>query len=124
MRGLDEFAPDDFIRLVLIEAGYENEPMPFNESQLQTLLYDHLESIPVFEKRVGFRTSGTYPYSDYVERVMTRMRASGVFRPVDKMQLCQGTKKYHEKEFPELDDANKQIAKEIGSALRKKMLKE
>jgi hypothetical protein len=124
LRDLDEFMPDDLIRLILIEAGYENEPMTFNEKQLQKIMYDYRDSLPKCCKYLAFRTSGTYPYSDYIERIMMRLRMSSVFAPVDKMQLCKGTKKYHEKEFPDLDESTKQIAKEIGLELRKRMLGE
>ena len=122
MRELNEFTPDDFVRLVLLEAGYENEPLPFDEVELQRLLYKNRELVPILEQKIAFRTSGTYPYSEYVERIMMRMKISGVFAPVDKMQLCEGTKEYHEKEFPDLDDTTKQMAKEIGAELRKRML--
>jgi hypothetical protein len=72
----DKIFPDDKVRMILNYAFSEGDN-PDNE-KLQILLYDAKMKYPSLFEEFNFRTSGTYPYSELLERIVMRMRISKI----------------------------------------------
>jgi hypothetical protein len=116
------FTSSDLICLILVEAGYEETPMPFDLVELQRLLYKNQDRLPTLAKNyVFFKTNGTYPYSPAVEQVYHRLLISQVFKPLNAMKLADGTREYHAEDEAQPDPMEMEVIKEIGQKLREKM---
>lgn len=103
MRSNEKIFPDDKVRLIL---NYSSSPILDNE-RLQTLLYEAKAKYPFLFEEFNFRTTGTYPYSDLLERVIMRMRIS-------KIRFEKETKKYVEERIrPKFSEDEVNILREI-----------
>lgn len=117
-----QFTPDDLVRLILVEAGYEETAMPFDLIELERLLYKNQDLLPTLANNyVYFRTTGTFPDSPYIERVYHRLLISGVLKSLDMVKLAKGTREYCAKDDAQPTDLEMEVIKEIGQKLREKM---
>ncbi len=117
--------PDDVIRVILKEMDFEEEPMKFDDEIFQRTLYEFSKrNVALFNDFI-FSISGTFPYSDLVERVLTRAKISRVLKTVNPdfefLQLAPGTGEYvDEKIKPKFSAQDYEILKEIGRELNTK----
>jgi len=122
---LREFTPDDLVQLILVEAGYEEATMPFEQKELQRLLYRNYDRLPTLKKsHVYFKTNGTFPYSPYVERIYQRLIISHVLQCLPGYKLANGTREYCAENKAQPDPIEMEVIKELGVTFRKKMLGE
>lgn len=117
--------PDDIIRVVLKEMDFEGKPMKFDDEIFQRTLFEFSKRNTRLFNDFIFSTSGTFPYSDLVERVLTRAKISRVLKTVNPdfefLQLAPGTCDYVEKKIkPKFSTPDYEILKEIGIELNKK----
>ena len=117
--------PDDIIRVILKEMDFEREAMKFDDEIFQRTLYDFSKRNASLFNNFIFSTSGTFPYSDLVERVLTRAKISRVLKTVNPdfefLQLAPGTGEYvDEKIKPKFSAPDYEILKEIGKELNTK----
>ncbi len=75
--------PDDKIRVILKEMAIENEPVKFDDKIFQITLYEYKNRFPDLLNEITFSRSGTHPYSDLLERVLTRAKISRVLETVN-----------------------------------------
>lgn len=118
--------PDDKIRVILKEMDLEKEQMRFDDEVFQSAIYDSSKKYPHLFSEFLFSTSGTFPYSDLLERVLTRAKISRVLKTVNPdfefVQLSAGTNEYiDEKIKPKFEHGDYQILKEIGNELNTKL---
>jgi hypothetical protein len=117
-----QFTPSDLMCLILVEAGYEETPMPFDLVELERLLYKNQDRLPTLAKNyVYFKTNGTFPDSPYIERAYHMLLMSGVFKSLNQMKLANGTREYHANDEAQPDPMEMEVIKEIGQKLREKM---
>jgi len=114
--------PDDKIRVILKEMNFETEPIKLDEEVFQGTLYVFSKKYPALLNEFLFSTSGTFPYSDLIERVLTRAKISRVLKTVNPdfeyVQLSAGSSKYiDEKIKPKFNTGEYQKLKEIGNEL-------
>lgn len=119
----NKFDVEDLICAILVETGYEDTSMPFDDAEFQRMLYRHANRIPWFENKVSFRTTMTFPYSGRIERALHRLQIAGVFSKTNELRLVAGTREYNEREFPDLSDKERNLIKELGLEFRKMMTK-
>ncbi len=117
--------PDDVIRVILKEMDFEGEAMKFDDEIFQRTLYEFSKRNTRLFNDFIFSTSGTFPYSDLVERVLTRAKISRVLKTVNPdfefLQLASGTSEYVDKKIkPKFDASDYEMLKEIGKELNKK----
>ncbi|VVB93501.1 Uncharacterised protein [uncultured archaeon] len=118
--------PDDKIRVILKEMDLEEKPIRFDDEVFQSTLYESSKKYPQLFNEFRFSTTGTFPYSDLIERVLTRAKISRVLKTVNPdyefVQLSAGTKNYvDEKIKPKFRAEEYQILKEIGNELNTKL---
>lgn len=114
--------PDDKIRVILKEMNIENVPIKYNDKIFQTSLYNFSIKYPKLLKEFTFTTSGTFPFSDLLERVLTRAKISRVLKTVnpdfEQIRLVQGTNEYIEENIkPNFDPDEYKLLKEIGISI-------
>ncbi|VVB52032.1 Uncharacterised protein [uncultured archaeon] len=110
--------PDDIIRVILKEMDFEREAMKFDDEIFQRTLYDFSKRNASLFNNFIFSTSGTFPYSDLVERVLTRAKISRVLKTMNPdfefLQLAAGTGEYvDEKIKPKFSTPDYEMLKEI-----------
>ena len=120
--------PDDKIRVILKEMNIENEPIKYDDKIFQITLYNFSLKYPDILKEFTFTTSGTFPFSELLERVLTRAKISRVLKTVnpdfEQIELSQGTNKYIKENIePKFDPDEYKLLKEIGISLSDKMRK-
>ena len=118
--------PDDKIRVILKEMNIENEPIKYDDKIFQTSLYNFSMKYPNLLNEFTFTTSGTFPFSDLLERVLTRAKISRVLKTVnpdfEQIGLATGTNEYIEENIkPKFDAGDYKLLKEIGVSLGDKM---
>ena len=118
--------PDDKIRVILKEMNIENEPIKYDDKIFQITLYNFSLKYPDILKEFTFTTSGTFPFSELLERVLTRAKISRVLKTVnpdfEQIELSQGTNKYIKENIePKFDPDEYKLLKEIGISLSDKM---
>lgn len=117
--------PDDKIRIILKEMDIENKPIKFDEKIFQITLYEYKKKYPELLNEFFFSKSGTYPYSDLLERILHRAKISRNLKTVNPdfeyVELKDGVCKYTEEEIiPKFKETDYQALKEIGMELNKK----
>ena len=118
--------PDDTIRVILKEMNIENKPIKYNDKIFHINLYNFSLEHPNLLKEFTFTTSGTFPFSELLERVLTRAKISRVLKTVnpdfEQVGLAQGTNEYIEENIePKFDPDDYKLLKEIGISLGDKM---
>jgi hypothetical protein len=117
--------PDDVIRVILREMDFEGKPMRFDDEIFQRTLYEFSRRNTCLFNDFIFSTSGTFPYSDLVERVLTRAKISRILKTVNPdfefLELAPGTGEYiDEKIKPQFSELDYEMLKEIGKELNTK----
>jgi len=113
----NDIAVDDIIQMILAEAGFEN-PMnshKFEYSYFCKIIYKQYESISILKENIHFRTTGTYPYSMFIDRVFIRMFVSGIF---SNGWMAEGTKEYQKTNFESLTMSDQAAIKNIAERLK------
>lgn len=118
--------PDDKIRVILKEMNIEKEPIKYDDKIFQTTLYDFSLDHPKILEEFVFTTSGTFPFSELLERVLTRAKISRVLKTMnpdfEQIGLVQGTNEYIKENIePKFDSDDYKLLKEIGATLRDKL---
>lgn len=118
--------PDDKIRVILKEMDLEKEQIKFDDEVFQSIIYYSSKKYPNLFNEFSFSTSGTFPYSDLLERVLTRAKISRVLKTVNPdfeyVQLSTGTSEYIDKKIrPKFEVEDYKILKEIGKELNTKL---
>ena len=118
--------PDDKIRVILKEMNIEKEPIKYDDKIFQTTLYNFSLEHPQILKEFIFTTSGTFPFSALLERVLTRAKISRVLKTMnpdfEQIGLASGTNEYIKENIePKFDSDDYKLLKEIGVTLRDKM---
>lgn len=118
--------PDDKIRVILKEMHLEEKPIRFDDEVFHSTLYQFSKKYPQLFNEFLFSTSGTFPYSDLIERILTRAKISRVLKTVNPdfeyVQLSEGTSTYiDEKIKPKFVGKEYKILKEIGNELNLKL---
>lgn len=122
---LKVMTPDNKVRVVLKEMGLEDRELKFDEEAVQREFYDYSLKYPALFNEFSFTTTGTYPYSRLLERILQRMKIPQVLKTVNPgyecMKLATGTDEYVEKEiikFMNPDDYK--VLKSMGQSLKEK----
>lgn len=118
--------PDDKIRVILKEMNIEDEPIKYDDKIFQITLYNFTLEHPNILKEFTFTTSGTFPFSELLERVLTRAKISRVLKTMnpdfEQIGLVQGTNEYIEENIkPKFNSDDYTLLKEIGVTLRNKL---
>lgn len=118
--------PDDKIRVILKEMCIKNKPLKLDEKIFQITLYEYQQKFPDLLNEFFFSKSGTYPYSDLLERILHRAKISRNLKTVNPdfeyVELKDGVHKYTEEEIiPKFEDRDYQKLKEIGIELNRKL---
>ena len=119
--------PDDKIRVILKEMNIEKEPIKYDDKTFQITLYEFSLEHPHILKEFVFTTSGTFPFSKLLERVLTRAKISRVLKTMnpdfEQIGLAEGTNEYIEENIePKFEPNDYRLLKEIGATLRSEML--
>ncbi|MCK5641316.1 MAG: hypothetical protein KAJ19_10980, partial [Gammaproteobacteria bacterium] len=98
----------------------------YDDKIFQTTLYDFSLDHPKILKEFVFTTSGTFPFSELLERVLTRAKISRVLKTMnpdfEQIGLAPGTNEYIKENIePKFDSDDYKLLKEIGATLRDKM---
>ena len=118
--------PDDKIRVILKEMNIEKEPIKYDDKIFQTTLYDFSLDHPKILEEFVFTTSGTFPFSELLERVLTRAKISRVLKTMnpdfEQIGLVQGTNEYIKENIePKFDSDDYKLLKERGATLLDKL---
>ncbi len=68
--------PDDKIRIILYAMEMSDEPIKFDEETFHTIIYEYKQKHPQLLQEFSFRLSGTFPYSELLERIISRAKIS------------------------------------------------
>jgi hypothetical protein len=78
--------PDDKLRIILHSAYADISKPEIDTEQLHILIYESKLVYPELFSEFSFRTTGTFPYSELLERIMMRARISGVLRASNRLK--------------------------------------
>lgn len=116
--------PDEKVLVSLMEMGLEDEPMRLNETIIQEVFYNYSKTKEYEDllKEFTFSTTGTFPYSALLERVLIRAKSSRVLKTLNPdyecLQLAKGTREYlEERVIPILGDMDHEKLTQIGKRL-------
>lgn len=114
------YYPDDIILLLLGGMNLEKEPVKNDESVLHAAIYEYKERYPVLFEEFAFDISGTFPYSELLDRVIMRAKTSRTWIAGDeKIQFAKGTNKYlNENVKKNISDDDFVILAELSKELR------
>jgi len=68
--------PDDKIRIILYAMEISEDPIKFDEETFHTIIYEYKNKYPELLKEFSFRLNGTFPYSELLERIISRAKIS------------------------------------------------
>ena len=124
----NDILPDEKVLVALTAMGLEKEPRKLSEKTIHRIFYKYLseykDEYSDLLKEFAFSTSGTYPYSSLLERVLMRAKASRVLKTsnpdYEAMQLAKGTDEFLQKKTIPILKKNNDYDKlvQIGKALR------
>ena len=128
MKDLNAIFPDDKVLVVLKEMGLEDKALRFDEENVQRLFYYCSVENPNLFKEFAFTTTGTYPYSRLLERIIQRLKIPRILKTENPdyecMRLAEGTSDFVTKEIiPRLDPKEHEILKSLGNKLREESQK-
>ena len=114
--------PDDKIRVILKEMNIEEEPIKYDDKIFQTSLYKFSLEYPNLLNEFIFTTSGTFPFSNLLERVLTRAKISRVLKTMnpdfEQIGLVKGTNEYIEENIkPKFKPDEYKYLKKIGISI-------
>lgn len=75
--------PDDKIRIIIDSMQIEEKPIQFNEEIFHRTIYEYKSQHPGVLDEFYFSTSGSYPYSELLERVLSRAKISRTLKTVN-----------------------------------------
>jgi len=118
--------PDDIISVIFSEMKLEEKALRFNQELFYSVIYRYFKMYPSLFADFYFIESGTYPYSDLLERIITRHKISRLLKTENPdfefIRLKKGTTELIEKELkPNFDKNELEILKSIGKELREKL---
>lgn len=128
LKELDAVFPDDKVLVVLNEMELESKALRFDEEKVHRLFYHFSCDNPDVFKEFVFKTTGTYPYSRLLERVIQRLKISRVLKTenpdYERVRLAEGTSDYvHEEIISRLNQKDYDILKKLGQELNKEAQK-
>ena len=95
MRDANSYYSDDIILMLFDRMGAEREPVKNDERTLHIAIYEYQQKHPKLFGEFSFSTSGTYPFSELIERVISRAKiAKEWIATDDSIRLAQGTGAY------------------------------
>ncbi|HPJ84340.1 MAG TPA: hypothetical protein PLY09_06225 [Methanothrix sp.] len=118
--------PDDIISIIFREMGLEDEALRFNQELFYSTIYRYFKLHPSLFADFYFIESGTYPYSDLLERIITRHKISRLLKTENPdfefIRLKKGTSELIDRELkPNFDEGELEILKSIGKELQGKL---
>jgi hypothetical protein len=75
--------PDDKIRIIFSAMGLEKKTFEFSDEFFQTLIYEYHIQYPDLFSEFSFQSNGTIPYSELLERIITRAKISRSLKTVN-----------------------------------------
>jgi len=116
------------IRIILKEMKMEEKPIRFDEEVLHRILYTYKKRYPKLLKEFSFSLSGTYPYSQLLERILIRAKISRTLKTTnpdfEEVQLSKNTSLYVEERIEtefleEYSKSDLDILKNIGKDIKR-----
>jgi len=75
--------PDDKIRIIFSAMDLNKKTFEFNDEFFQILIFEYQNKYPDLFSEFSFQSSGTFPYSELLERIITRAKISRSLKTVN-----------------------------------------
>jgi hypothetical protein len=72
--------PDDLITVIFREMDIEDKPIRFKEEIIYNTIFKYSGEYPELFEDFTFHTTGTFPYSDLLERIIERYKISRILK--------------------------------------------
>lgn len=118
--------PDDIITIILSEMNLEENPLKFDRDIFYNVIYKHFRQHPNIFSDFCFIESGTYPYSELLERIINRHKISRLLKlenpDFEIIRLKEGTTELVERKLkPNFGKDELEILKNIGKELQERL---
>jgi hypothetical protein len=122
---MERFA-DDLISIIFRDMNLENKPLRFDQEIFYSTIYKYCKTNKSLFTDFYFIETGTYPYSDLLERIITRHKISRLLKTENPdfefIRLKEGTSKLiDEKLKPQYTPIELQVLESIAMELRSKL---
>ena len=106
--------PDDKIRIIL--NNIKSNPFEYDTERFHILIFENKKEHPSLFREFSFKTNGTFPYSDLLERIIMRGIISGCLHTCDNKMflLCKTQNDVLYSKHMELSREDFKILSEIG----------
>lgn len=123
---MGEKFPDDLISIIFSEMKIEDTPLRFDQELFYSTIYKYYRKYPALFAEFYFIESSTYPYSDLLERIITRHKISRLLKTENPdfefIRLNKGSSELIDKKLkPNFFPSELEILKQIGEELRSKL---
>jgi hypothetical protein len=105
---------DDKIRIIM--SGINKNPFKFDDEKFHILIFKSKKEHPELFSEFNFKTSGTFPYSDLLERILMRGMISGSLHRCEDDMIIMNTcspEKLRDK-YKEISDQDYETLLNIG----------
>lgn len=125
IRELNAISPGYKVRVVMKEMDLENQEQNLDEEIVHRLFFEYSKKYPEIFEEFSFNTTGTYPFSHLLERILQRMKIPLVLKTVnpsyENMKLVKGTNEYvEEKIISRMDSEEYEVLQSLGKELKKR----